>query len=69
MQCEAARLQAVARLRVSCDSGVGIHNAQAHTRPSLGRGLHLIQSLAESAQVSSRPSGGTRVVMLFAMSA
>ena len=57
-------------LRVTiCDSGVGIHDARANTCPSLGRGLHLIQSLADSAQVSSRPSGGTRVVMLFAMSA
>jgi anti-sigma regulatory factor (Ser/Thr protein kinase) len=57
-------------LRVTvCDAGVGIHNAPANTRPSLGRGLHLIQSLADSAQVASRPSGGTRVVMLFAMSA
>ena len=57
-------------LRVTiCDSGVGIHNARANTHPSLGRGLHLIQSLADRAHVSSRPSGGTRVVMLFAMSA
>jgi anti-sigma regulatory factor (Ser/Thr protein kinase) len=57
-------------LRVTvCDSGVGIHNARGNTRPSLGHGLHLIQSLADSAQVSSRPGGGTRVVMLFAMSA
>jgi anti-sigma regulatory factor (Ser/Thr protein kinase) len=57
-------------LRVTvCDSGVGIHNARANTRPSLGSGLYLIQTLAESAQISARPSGGTRVVMLFAMSA
>lgn len=57
-------------LRVTvCDSGAGIHNARRNTHPSLGSGLHLIQSLADSAQVSSRPSGGTRVVMLFAMSA
>ena len=32
-------------------------------------GLQLIQKLADSAEVSSRPSGGTRVVMRFAMSA
>jgi anti-sigma regulatory factor (Ser/Thr protein kinase) len=57
-------------LRVTiCDSGVGLHNARVNTHPSLGCGLHLIQGLADSADVSSRPSGGTRVVMRFAMSA
>lgn len=41
-------------LRVTaCDSGVGIHNAQRTPRPSLGRGLHLIQSLADSAQIDA----------------
>jgi anti-sigma regulatory factor (Ser/Thr protein kinase) len=55
-------------LRVTvCDSGVGIHNARANERPSLGYGLDLIEGLADSAEVSSRPSGGTRVVMRFAM--
>ena len=56
------------RVTVS-DSGVGVHNARVNTHPSLGYGLHLIQGLADSADVSSRPSGGTRVVMRFAMSA
>jgi stage II sporulation protein AB (anti-sigma F factor) len=51
------------------DSGVGVHNAQANVHPSLGNGLYLIQTLADSAEVSTRPSGGTRVVMRFAMSA
>jgi stage II sporulation protein AB (anti-sigma F factor) len=56
------------RVTVS-DSGVGLHNARVNTHPSLGYGLDLIQGLADSADVSSRPSGGTRVVMRFAMSA
>jgi anti-sigma regulatory factor (Ser/Thr protein kinase) len=57
-------------LRVTvCDSGIGIHNARANTQSSLGFGLHLIQGLADSAEVLSRPSVGTRVIMRFAMSA
>jgi anti-sigma regulatory factor (Ser/Thr protein kinase) len=55
-------------LRVTvCDSGVGLLNARTNTQPSLGYGLHLLQGLADSAEISSRPSGGTRVVMRFAM--
>jgi stage II sporulation protein AB (anti-sigma F factor) len=57
-------------LRVTVtDSGVGVHKGRANTHPSLGYGLHLIQSLADSAEVTSRASGGTRVVMRFAISA
>jgi stage II sporulation protein AB (anti-sigma F factor) len=57
-------------LRVTvCDSGIGVHNARPNIHPSLGYGLTLIQTLADSAEVSTRPSGGTRVVMRFAMSA
>jgi stage II sporulation protein AB (anti-sigma F factor) len=57
-------------LRVTvCDSGVGVHNAQASLHPSLGYGLCLIQTLADIAEVSTRPTGGTRVEMRFAMSA
>jgi serine/threonine-protein kinase RsbW len=56
-------------LRVTvCDSGVGVHNTRA-THPGLGDGLYLIQALADSAEISSRLSGGTRVVMRFALSA
>jgi stage II sporulation protein AB (anti-sigma F factor) len=56
-------------LRVTvCDSGVGVHNAQANIHPSLGHGLSLIHMLTDSAEVSTRPSGGTRVVMRFALS-
>jgi stage II sporulation protein AB (anti-sigma F factor) len=57
-------------LRVTvCDSGVGLHNAGVSSRPSLGYGLHLIHGLADSAEISSAPGGGTRVVMRFLMSA
>ena len=52
-----------------CDSGVGVHTTRASTHPGLGGGLYLIQTLADSAEISSRPSGGTRVVMRFGMSA
>lgn len=56
-----------------CDSGVGVHNAQAAVRPGfesgLGSGLYLIRTLADSAEISTRPSGGTRVVMRFALGA
>jgi anti-sigma regulatory factor (Ser/Thr protein kinase) len=57
-------------LRVTvCDSGVGVHNTRANIHPGLGCGLYLIQTLPDSAEITSRPSGGTRVVMRFAMSA
>jgi stage II sporulation protein AB (anti-sigma F factor) len=61
-------------LRVTvCDTGVGVHNAQASVRPAagsgLGSGLYLIHTLADRAEISTRPSGGTRVVMRFAISA
>jgi anti-sigma regulatory factor (Ser/Thr protein kinase) len=57
-------------LRVTvCDSGLGVHNIQANVHPGLGCGLYLIQTLPDSAEVTSRPSGGTRVVMRFALSA
>lgn len=62
-----ARVEHHALRLTVCDSGVGVHNAGVNSRPSLGHGLHLIQGLADSAEVSSRPSGGTRVVMRFAM--
>jgi stage II sporulation protein AB (anti-sigma F factor) len=56
-----------------CDSGVGVHNAQATVHrgveSGLGSGLYLIRTLADSAEISTRPSGGTRVVMRFAISA
>jgi anti-sigma regulatory factor (Ser/Thr protein kinase) len=57
-------------LRVTvCDSGLGVHNTRADVHPSLGCGLYLIQTLPDSAEITSRPSGGTRIVMRFAMSA
>jgi anti-sigma regulatory factor (Ser/Thr protein kinase) len=57
-------------LRVTvCDSGIGVHSAGVNCRPGLGHGLHLIHRLADSAEVSVRPSGGTRVVMRFAITA
>jgi stage II sporulation protein AB (anti-sigma F factor) len=56
-------------LRVTvCDTGIGVHNAQANTHRSLGYGLYLIHELADSAEVSSRAGGGTRVTMRFAIS-
>jgi anti-sigma regulatory factor (Ser/Thr protein kinase) len=58
--------QQALRVTVS-DSGVGMHKARVDTCPGRGYGLHLIQGLADSAEISSRPSGGTRVVMRFAM--
>jgi anti-sigma regulatory factor (Ser/Thr protein kinase) len=64
-----ARVEHQALRLTVCDSGVGVHNAGVNSRPGLGQGLHLIQGLADSAEVSSRPSGGTRVVMRFAMTA
>jgi anti-sigma regulatory factor (Ser/Thr protein kinase) len=61
-------------LRVTvCDSGIGIHNAQAGIHldlgSGLGSGLYLMRTLADSAEISTRPSGGTRVVMRFAINA
>ena len=44
------------------DFGGGLLHARAGER-GLGLGLGLIDSLAESAQVSSRPGGGVRVTM------
>jgi anti-sigma regulatory factor (Ser/Thr protein kinase) len=55
-------------LRVSvCDSGVGVHNSPPSKHDNPGLGLGLIEKLADTSHVSSRPSGGTRVVMRFAM--
>jgi anti-sigma regulatory factor (Ser/Thr protein kinase) len=57
-------------LRVTvCDSGVGVDQPRASIHPDVGYGLHLIQTLADSAEISSPPSGGTRIVMRFAMCA
>jgi anti-sigma regulatory factor (Ser/Thr protein kinase) len=57
-------------LRVTvCDSGVGVNQARASIHPDAGYGLHLIRTLADSAEISSPPSGGTRVVMRFMMCA
>jgi len=60
------------RVTVS-DSGIGVHIAQANIdatlESGLGSGLYLIRTVADSAEISARPSGGTRVVMRFALSA
>jgi serine/threonine-protein kinase RsbW len=48
------------------DFGDGLLRGPMRAR-GLGLGLELIDSLAESAQVSSRPGGGVRVTMRFAM--
>ena len=57
-------------LRVTvCDSGLGVHNTGANIHPGLGCSLYLIQTLSDSAEITSRPGGGTRVVMRFAMCA
>jgi stage II sporulation protein AB (anti-sigma F factor) len=57
-------------LRVTvCDSGRGVREGRANTEPGLGYGLQLIHGLADSAEVSARAGGGTRVVMRFAMTA
>jgi anti-sigma regulatory factor (Ser/Thr protein kinase) len=48
------------------DFGGGLLRGPMRAR-GLGLGLELIDSLADSAQVSSRPGGGVRVTMRFAM--
>jgi anti-sigma regulatory factor (Ser/Thr protein kinase) len=48
------------------DFGGGLQRAPLETR-GLGLGLELIERLADSAQVASRPGGGVRVTMRFAM--
>jgi len=60
-----ARLEGRALRVLVSDSGRGIQNHQLHDRSGLGLGLHLIQELADDSDISSRPSGGTRVVMRF----
>jgi serine/threonine-protein kinase RsbW len=64
-----ARVDHRALLVTVCDSGVGVHHARANVHPDPGYGLHLIQTLADSAEISARPNGGTRVAMRFAMCA
>ena len=46
------------------DFGGGLLRAPAGSG-GLGLGMHLIEQLSESSQVSSRPGGGTRVSMRF----
>jgi serine/threonine-protein kinase RsbW len=46
------------------DFGAGLLRAPAGSG-GLGLGMHLIEQLSESSQVSSRPGGGTRVSMRF----
>ena len=65
----AARVDRHALLVTICDSGQRVHNTRASIHPGLGCGLSLIQALADSAEITSRPNGGTRVVMRFAMCA
>ena len=48
------------------DFGGGLLRAPAGSA-GLGLGMHLIERLSESSQVSSRPGGGTRVSMRFAV--
>ena len=48
------------------DFGGGLQRAAPETR-GLGLGLDLIDRLADSAQVSSRPGGGVRMTMRFTM--
>jgi anti-sigma regulatory factor (Ser/Thr protein kinase) len=64
-----ARVDRQALRVIVSDSGVGVHHARVSIHPDVGYGLHLIRTLADSAEISSRPSGGTRVVMRFAMCA
>jgi anti-sigma regulatory factor (Ser/Thr protein kinase) len=49
------------------DFGGGLLRGPMRSR-GLGFGLDLIDKLADSAQVSSRPGGGVRVTMRFALS-
>lgn len=54
-------------LRVTvCDRGRGIHNARPSEHAAARLGLALIEQLADSSDIASRPGGGTRVVMRFA---
>lgn len=64
-----ARVDHDALLISVCDYGVGVHQAHASIHPGLGYGLHLIKSLADSAEITSPRAGGTRLVMRFAIGA
>ena len=55
-------------LRVTvCDRGRGIHNGSPSRHAAGGLGFGLIEQLADSSDIASRPSGGTRVAMRFAL--
>ncbi len=53
-------------LVIVCDAGSGITAARSATA-GLGLGLRLMRQAASSIDVTSRPGGGTRVAMRFAL--
>jgi anti-sigma regulatory factor (Ser/Thr protein kinase) len=64
-----ARADKRALLVTVCDHGLGIQPGQPNNPGGLGLGLDLIDQVADNLDVSSRPRGGTRVAMRFALPA